>query len=411
MRRVLGTISCCLVLASAATGEDPLGPPWKRRTIDNASRGADGVRLADVNGDGLPDIATGWEQGGAIRLAIHPGPNHVKETWPAVTVGNVPGVEDAVCADLDGDGAADVISCAEGKSRVISIHWAPSDNKKLLDAAAWQTQSLPASVGAMMWMFALPMQIDDQNGIDLVAGGKNQGAAIGWFAAPTSARALENWQWHKLRDVGWLMSLVSSDMDADGDQDIVFSDRKGPHSGAFWLENPGRDWHDAANWREHPIGGAGSQAMFLHVADLDRDGLEDVLLAVQPREILWLKRLDKSGQNWRTHAIPLPDSAGIAKAVNVADVDGDGHLDIVFSCEQAKPPLHGLMWLSHAGSPETGPWTPHTLSGADGVKHDLIALLDLDADGDLDAITTEEVNNLGVIWYENPTKGPRTDGQ
>ena len=30
--------------------------PWKRHTIDKSSRGADGVRLADVNGDGLQDI-------------------------------------------------------------------------------------------------------------------------------------------------------------------------------------------------------------------------------------------------------------------------------------------------------------------------------------------------------------------
>ena len=60
------------------------------------------------------------------------------------------------------------------------------------------------------------------------------------------------------------------------------------------------------------------------------------------------------------------------------------------------------MWLSSDGPPRAGAWTPHELSGADGVKHDLIALVDLDDDGDLDVITTEEVKNLGVIWYENP---------
>ncbi len=41
---------------------------WARYTIDNSSRGADGVRLHDV--DGAPwaaDIATGWEEGGVIR--------------------------------------------------------------------------------------------------------------------------------------------------------------------------------------------------------------------------------------------------------------------------------------------------------------------------------------------------------
>ena len=38
--------------------------PWKRHTIDKSSIGADGIRMLDVNGDGLHDIATGWEEGG-----------------------------------------------------------------------------------------------------------------------------------------------------------------------------------------------------------------------------------------------------------------------------------------------------------------------------------------------------------
>jgi hypothetical protein len=50
-----------------------------------------------------------------------------------------------------------------------------------------------------------------------------------------------------------------------------------------------------------------------------------------------------------------------------------------------------LIWLSHDGSPVKGDWSVHELSGVDGVKHDLVALVDLDGDGDLDAITTEEV--------------------
>lgn len=45
---------------------------------------------------------------------------------------------------------------------------------------------------------------------------------------------------HKLRDAGWVMSLTPQDMDADGDMDVVFSDRKGQHTGVFWHENPHR---------------------------------------------------------------------------------------------------------------------------------------------------------------------------
>jgi hypothetical protein len=89
--------------------------------------------------------------------------------------------------------------------------------------------------------------------------------------------------------------------------------------------------------------------------------------------------------------------------VGAGDVDLDGRMDLVVSFVRAKN-KPALIWLSHDGSAFNGRWQAHELSGVDGVKHDLVALVDLDDDGDLDAITTEEVANLGVIWYENPAK-------
>jgi hypothetical protein len=67
------------------------------------------------------------------------------------------------------------------------------------------------------------------------------------------------------------------------------------------------------------------------------------------------------------------------------------------------------MWLSREvpgidSRPQDWRWTAHRLSGPDGIKHDLVALVDLDGDGDLDAMTSEEVKDLGVIWYENPIR-------
>jgi hypothetical protein len=398
-----------LLLCGAAGSAQGADAPWPRHVIDDASQGADGVRLQDINGNGWPDIVTGYEQGGVVRVCVNPGPSKARERWPAVTVGRAGDVEDAVFVDLDGDGAFDVVSCSEGKTRLMSVHWGPRERDRLLDPAAWTTEPLPASVDRMMWMFALPLQVDGRGGVDIIAGGKGKGAAIGWLRSPEQPRQLADWTWHELRPVGWLMSLVAADMDGDGDPDIVFSDRKGSRTGAFWLENPGPGAAQHQPWREHVIGATGTEAMFLQLVDLDQDRLQDVLLAVRPREIHWLRRLDRTGRSWEPHVIPLPDAAGDAKAVNAGDLNGDGRLDLVFSCENARAPRQGLMWLSSPNPLQAGSWTAHELSGVDGVKHDLIALVDLDGDGDLDVLTTEEVHNLGVIWYENPSRSSPAD--
>ena len=41
---------------------------WPRHTIDDSSRGADGVRLADVNGDGFSDIVVATHDQGVVAV-------------------------------------------------------------------------------------------------------------------------------------------------------------------------------------------------------------------------------------------------------------------------------------------------------------------------------------------------------
>jgi hypothetical protein len=138
----------------------------------------------------------------------------------------------------------------------------------------------------MQWMFAVPLQVDGKHGVDLIAAGKNKDAAIGWFEAPAQPRDLRGWKWHPLHGAGWVMSLLTEDMDGDGDLDVLASDRRGPTPGVFWLENPGKA---SAAWRHHPIGGAPQQSRFLTVADLDGDGDLDVLTSeeVDQLGVVW----------------------------------------------------------------------------------------------------------------------------
>ena len=374
----------------------PAAAGWKLHVIDASSQGADGVRLADVNGDSLPDVATGWEEGGSVRVYLNPGPARARQPWPKVVVGSAGSPEDAVLADLDGDGATDVISSCEGGQRAMFVHWAPKDPREYLNSSSWTTSALPAAAGRMLWMFATPAQIDGRNGADLVAGGKGEGAALGWFASPADPRDLAGWKWRPLRAMGWTMSILATDMDGDADLDILASDRRKASRGVFWLENP--------TWREHTIGGGNAEVMFLSTADLDGDQAPDVLAAVKPRTVLFHRRASRDGRSWKTFPIRIPEEAGTAKAVRAGDIDGDGRLDLVFTCEQAEGGKRGVMWLSYRQSPFESVWTAHDISGAPGVKYDLVELIDLDGDGDLDVLTCEERENLGVIWYENPAR-------
>jgi len=400
----LCTIVICAALAQAAKpATQPSREPWKRHAVDNSSRGADGTKILDVNGDGLVDVVTGWEEGGVVRACLHPGYGKVFDKWPGVTVAKVPSLEDAVFADLDDDGNVDVISAAEGNTKRICIHWAPKDPADYTRANKWTTTALPASLG-QKWMFVVPIQLDGRYGLDFIAGSKGRGASIGWFQAPPDPRDAKAWKYHKLRDAGWIMSIIATDISADGQADILFSDRYGKNRGVFWLANPGPGDAQAKPWAVHAVGGTDKECLFLDYGDLDGDGRRDIVVTAKPRDLIFFRRKDARSEAWKSSTIALPAGAGTSKAVAIGDIDLDSRADLVFSCESARPPLSGVMWMSRAGAATGGKWTAHDVSGPAGVKFDLVVLTDLDNDGDLDILTCEERQNLGVFWYENPTR-------
>jgi hypothetical protein len=373
---------------------------WTRHTIDNTSRGADGVKLGDLDGDNLLDIVTGWEEGGEVRAYLNPGPAKSREPWPRVTVGKVANVEEAIFADLDGDGRLEVISATEGSTRTVYWHcFTGGRGGELLDSTRWRTDAFAVTVGAQMWMQAAALDLDGQHGADLLLAAKAKGATIGWLQAPAKPHDPAAWSWHHLRDAGWIMSLTPRDMDGDGDPDVLFTDRKGARSGVFWLENPGAAANRThAPWKEHALGALNREVMFADVGDLDGDGLADIAVAVKPVEIFLGQQ--RPGGQWQEWVLRLDAThLGDAKAVKMADLNGDGLADLVFTCENARGEREGIVWLEQQ---RNGPWLQRPLGGPAGVKFDLMQTLDLDGDGDLDVITCEEQDQLGVVWYENP---------
>ena len=375
--RYFATLAC-MICSINAIGQTP----WKRHTIDDQFRGADGVRLADYNGDGRPDVVTGWEESGVIRLYLQPDSASLTKPWPSVSVAQVRSPEDAVPADLDGDGKLDIVSCHEGKQRQLVVHWNDADaNDDLLDASSWSSTRFKQLDG-QLWMFALPLgKLESQ--IALVVGSKGKNASITLLLSPSApSRDLSDWRTLRLRDAGWIMSLRSVDMDDDGDRDVVFSDRKGNRRMAGWLEQPDDLMQP---WIEHPIAGQDKEPMFLSATS------GQVVVATRNDAFLDCVRM---GQTWRITKIAHPEGVKFGKAIEPL-----GKGQIVMSCNTHAGPIKDRpgLWLRSVD----GNWS--AIDPTTHVKFDRMELLDLDSDGDLDVMTCEERQNLGVIWYENPS--------
>lgn len=405
--------------------------PWQRHAVDDTLRGADGVRLADANGDGLLDIVTGWEESGRVRAYFHPGVDAVREAWPRVDIGRAPSVEDAVWVDLNGDGQLDVLSSCEGKEQSLRAHLAPPNKEMLLDSSAWRTEVIDCSEGVTRWMFATPytqansrsnagdsVALADGNStgpIAIVVASKNPGGMVGiLYRASKEAE----WKLQKLVDAAWVMSLDVVDVDGDGDLDILYDDRKTGESGVFYLENVRPDlspW-DERRWSQQLIGGSGREVMFMDflIPTRGKAGNEParptIVAPAKPHSLLFFGRSQDNSRKtvaitWQTQEILLQPTSefGFAKSVALGDLNADGKDDFVFACESAESPKSGVVCFIR----DTDVWRARSVSGPKGIKFDLLKLVDLDGDSDLDILTCEEREGgrgLGIIWYENPSR-------
>lgn len=387
---------CATCAFICLTGTAPASEPWPLHIIDNSSRGADGVRLADVDRDGRSDITTGWEEGGQIRICFQPEQAAIRAPWPSIQVGAVRSPEDAVVADVNDDGWPDVISCCEGSQQTVFFHISPGGSAdRVRNSEQWSTIPLDASAKVTRWMFCAPL-----GGRELILGSKDPRGQITRLTSQASSTE----QFEKLRDAGWIMSLRPFDVDRDGDSDVIYSDRKGASRGIGWLEQTSGEGR--SSWVDHAIGGDDFEVMFLDVMDLN--GKPVIACNTRNDGILWMTPNEIPAERWSTKVIMHPPGVGGGKGIAIGDIDRDGQLDLACTCEHSEDKV-GVFWLGAPASASernvaigTANWQFHDISGREpGVKFDRIELLDLDQDGDLDLVTCEERNNLGVIWYEN----------
>ncbi len=232
-----------------------------------------------------------------------------------------------------------------------------------------------------------------------------------------------SWQKYLLqRDLVDISSVRFSDVDLDGDLDAVALRPESKTFDLTWQQNPLNPdgivavdfWNpDGTSGRLRPIGESDSGYDFVEIGDLDGDGFNDVLaLGRTDRLLRWFRRpLDPAAQSfpWEVYNM-VQYTTLVPSAIDIADVDGNGQLDVVAAADGR------VRWFTPLGSTPLDAWSEQfvvddpaipdgsMLEGAPFFPINSVHAVDINSDGRMDIAVTldrEGVNNDVVIWLQN----------
>ena len=373
-----------LLLAQGCDTAPPVSRAYLPVAIDTeGGRGADGVVVADVDGDGILDAVSAWEQSSRVRLHLQ----RPVGRWNNMTIAegaDVGGVEDVAVGDLDLDGRMDVVAASESGR----LTW-------IRQGATWTSMVIDASVGTgcSSW---IDVEIGDMNGDgipDIVAACK-VGDAVSIFYAldtPTSGASFVRFDVDAVtRRKASCVLLV--DMDGDGDLDIVSAAREETVASIAWYENPGPALAFTSVWNKHPIG-HWPDAFWLDVGDIDGDGRVDVAVSSwRNASFAWFRQPADPRGVWQRFTVgEFSNTRGAG--ITITDLEGDGITDLVVGTYG-----NGRLAVFRPVGPVTGPWWATTLATPGG-RLDLVPVVDINGNGRLDILTTVDAGDGGVFWY------------
>lgn len=303
---------------------------WLRHVLGEIGTTQLGAVAADVDGDGWMDLVIG---GVWYRNPRNPRQRpFTQHTYDSLVKREI---HDIAAVDLNGDGRLAIVATGDR----VGLYWyqvpndptAPGDWPRTLitDTVLKEKEGIHAG-------FA-PEGVADLDGDgdrDIVLPDRwyeNRAAGKEW--AKHTLPAGKRGRLYGLSARSWV-----ADLDGDGDPDIAIADCDQQDSGALWLENNGQS---PPRFTAHPLPktAPGVRGSFhsLAVADLDEDGDLDILAVEQedpdllpsgapPRWFVW-ENLDGRARRFAERVI-LDERLG-GHDVILADVDGDGDLDVL----------------------------------------------------------------------------------
>jgi VCBS repeat protein/FG-GAP repeat protein len=320
-------------------------PGWKMRLTGEKAPEYDPLSYShafqtfadDLNGDGWTDLlVVDWP--GAMTWWLE-NPKQANEPWKQHIVTPVTNNESPQFVDIDGDGKRDLLAPFspdpkdfDGPLRRMGFMTRTSDPN-----ARWTIHAVSQAAAPSTKRYSHGIGLGDING----DGRKDILCKEGWWEAPVEKSDAE-WAFHSAPLGEDCAQMYAFDIDGDGDNDVLST---AAHKvGMWWHEQLGNDPAGSGKWQTHQIDDSFTQTHALCTADINGDGLTDFVTGKRwwahgpkgdinpgdPAVLFWFELQRRDGKpSWVPHQID--HDSGVGTQFEVADVNGDGLLDVVTS--------------------------------------------------------------------------------
>lgn len=364
--------------------------------------GVDGPRnlvVADVNQDGFQDVVVVAISGDNVAWYEHDGsvvPGFTERDLTATAP--LDGPRDVHVADLDADGDQDILVVTltpddAGPGENGQLVWFENDGTTTFSASVLDnTLQRPRSVSTadMDGDGALDIVVASAEDSDVFYYRSDGGADPGFVRRSVTG------------DVPGVSAAQAGDMDGDGDIDVVASIIEGntvggvtyPGNRIIWLENEGdTNGNGKPNFVEYTIQSDATGAIDVDIADVNGDGALDIVSAIPGDNTIAWHENDGTAEPSFTNGV-VSSSATDVRSVSVGDAEGDGDIDI-FGSAFGDDAIYAF-----ANSGQASPtFTLETVSSAvDGAIRAAVARVD--ADDKLDVFAIAGQGNE-VLWFKN----------